>query len=47
MCGIFLFTKNNNLNLNGEVFLKNLKHRGPDFQKIYRDNDVEIGHTLL
>ena len=47
MCGIFLFTRNNNLNLNGEVFLKNLKHRGPDFQKIYRDNDVEIGHTLL
>ena len=47
MCGIFLFTKNNNLNLNGKVFLQNLKHRGPDFQKIYRDNDVEIGHTLL
>ena len=47
MCGIFLFTKNNNLNLNSEIFLKNLKHRGPDFQKIYRDNDVEIGHTLL
>ena len=47
MCGIFLFTKNNNLNLNGEIFLENLKHRGPDFQKIYRDNDVEIGHTLL
>ena len=47
MCGIFLFTKNNNLNLNGEIFLENLKHRGPDFQKIYRDNDVVIGHTLL
>ena len=47
MCGIFLFTKNNNLNINSKVYLENLKHRGPDFQKIYRDNDVEIGHTLL
>ena len=47
MCGVFLFTKNNNLNINSKVFLENLKHRGPDFQKIYRDNDVEIGHTLL
>jgi hypothetical protein len=28
MCGVFLFTKDNNLNLNGDIFLKNLKHRG-------------------
>ena len=47
MCGVFLFTKDNNLNLDGNIFLKNLKHRGPDFQKIYQDNYVEIGHTLL
>jgi hypothetical protein len=31
MCGEFLFTKNNNLNINSKVLLENLKHRGPIF----------------
>ena len=47
MCGVFFYNKNNNLNLSNEVFLNGLKHRGPDFQKVYEDQSVKIGHTLL
>ena len=47
MCGIYLFTKKNNLNLKSKDFLQLLKHRGPDFQKFYQDNHIEMGHTLL
>ena len=47
MCGIFFFNKPNDLNLSSDIFSKNLEHRGPDFNKTYQDNDIEIGHTLL
>ena len=47
MCGIYLFTKKNNLNLKSKDFLQLLKHRGPDFQKFYQDDHIEMGHTLL
>lgn len=47
MCGIFFFNKKNDLNLSSDIFSKNLEHRGPDFNKTYQDNDMEIGHTLL
>lgn len=45
MCGIFLFPKKYENQINETFDI--LKHRGPDAQNIFKDNNIFIGHNLL
>ncbi len=45
MCGICGGVTDYNLNI--EEMVNSIKHRGPDFQGVYRDNTVYLGHARL
>ena len=45
MCGIFLFPKKYENQINETFDI--LKHRGPDAQNVFKDNNIFIGHNLL
>ena len=46
MCGIFFYNKTSSL-IDSSILLRNLKHRGPDAEKVLTTEDVVMGHTLL
>ncbi|NVK51726.1 MAG: asparagine synthase (glutamine-hydrolyzing) [Flavobacteriaceae bacterium] len=49
MCGIVGFVKKNQEDVSGYIdeMLESIKHRGPDAQNYYSNNNVTLGHTRL
>ena len=45
MCGICGGVTDYNLNI--DEMVKSIKHRGPDFQGVYRDDTIYLGHARL